>query len=296
MLSVPPWLPFRTTRSRIAARVCLYGGAVGIGLPIAFSQVMISPIRQPIHAAPPPFEEARVTSEGLSLRTWMLRGRPQRAAVVVAHGVGDTLESFTGVAERLHERGHTVLLLDLRGHGGSEGRYTTLGAREREDVRAAMAHLRARSLAPAGFLLMGYSMGTAAVLRAAVVEPDTRAVILEAPFDSYRSTVAHHGALLYGLPRWLPLAPVAIALAEWRAGFDADDVDLPAAAARLHAPLLTIADGADTRMPEAVVRRVYDAHPGPKAFWLAPGAEHVGASARAEYWPTVLGFLEAQGL
>jgi hypothetical protein len=44
------------------------------------------------------------------------------------------------------------------------------------------------------------------------------------------------------------------------------------------------------------VRRVYDAHRGPKAFWLAPGAEHCGASARPEYWPTVLAFLEAQGL
>ena len=172
----------------------------------------------------------------------------------------------------------------------------TLGAREREDVRAAMAHLRARGLAPAGFVLMGFSMGAAAALRAAAEETDVRAVVVEAPFDTYRRTVAHHGRLLYGLPEWLPLGRAAIAVAEWRAGFDADEVDVPAAAARTRAALLAIADGADQRMPEAVVRRVYDAHPGPKRFWLAPGAEHVGASARPEYWTVVLGFLEAQGL
>ena len=68
------------------------------------------------------------------------------------------------------------------------------------------------------------------------------------------------------------------------------------AASATRAALLAVADGADPRMPEPVVRRVYDAHPGPKSFWLAPGAEHVGASASADYWPTVMGFLDAQGI
>jgi uncharacterized protein len=293
---VPLWSPFGSRRSRVVARLALYGGAVLVGLPFALSQLMIAPVRQPITPVRPPFEEARVRSDGLWLRTWTVRGRPQRAAVVVAHGVGDTLESFTGVAERLNERGHTVLLLDMRGHGGSEGRYTTLGAKESDDVRAALAHLRSRALAPSGFVLMGFSMGSAAVLRAAVLEPEVRAVVVEAPFDTYRDTIARHGRLLYGLPRWFPLTPLAIAFAEWRAGFRADDVDLVAAAARTHAALLAIADGDDDRMPPEVVRRVYDAHPGPKQFWIAPGAGHVGASGLGEYWGVVIGFLEKQGL
>jgi len=288
------WPPFKTRWSRRLARLGLYTSAVLLGLPWAFSQLLIGTVRQPTHQAMPPFEPGQVLSDGLRLRTWTVRGRPQRAAVVVAHGLGDTLESFTGVALQLNARGHTVLLLDMRGHGGSEGRYTSLGGREREDVRAAMADLRGRGLAPAGFVLMGYSMGSAAVLRAAAREPETRAVVVEATFDTYRETMAHHGRLLYGLPRWFPLTPLAIAIAEWRAGFDADDVDVVAAARATRAPLLAIADGADERMPEWVVRRVYDAHPGPKAFWLAPGAGHVGASGDPDYWPTILRFLEAQ--
>jgi uncharacterized protein len=288
--------PFRTRRARVLARLALYGGALVLGLPVALSQLMLGTVRQASHAAYPPFEESWLRSDGLRLRAWTVRGKPERAAVVVAHGLGDTLESFAGVALDLHARGHTVLLLDMRGHGGSEGRYTTLGARERDDVRAAMAGLRSRGLAPAGFVLMGYSLGSAAVLRAAALEPETRAVVVEAPFDTYRDTVALHGTLLYGLPRWFPLTPLAIAVAEWRGGFDADDVDLLVAARATRAPLLAIADGDDPRMPEWVVRRVYDAHPGPKAFWLAPGVDHVGASQLSEYWPTVLRFLESQGI
>ena len=287
---------FKTRRARALARVVFYAVAILIGVPLAFSQVMIGSFRQPAHPAPPGYEEGRVVSDGLKLRTWTLHGRPDKAAVVVGHGVGDTLESFTDFAGRLNARGHTVLLLDFRGHGGSEGSYTTLGGREREDVRAAMGHLRQRSLAGGGFVLMGYSMGAVAVLRAAAAEPDTRAVVVEAPYDTYRGTVVHHGTLLYGLPRWFPLTPIAIAIAEWRAGFDADEIDLVDAAAHTPAALLAIADGDDPRMPEAVVRRVYDAHHGPKAFWVAPGAGHVGASGCAGYWPTVMGFLERQGL
>jgi uncharacterized protein len=285
-----------TRRGRLLARAAFYGTAVLVGLPLAFSQALVRPLRQPAGQPPTGFEEERVVAGGLKLRTWTRPGRTDRAAVVVVHGVGDSLEGFTEYAAVLGRRGHTVLLLDLRGHGASEGRHTTLGALEREDVRAAAAHLRARGRAECGLVLMGFSMGSAAVLSAAAEDPDTRAVVLEAPFDSYRETVAHHAWLYYRIPRWVPLVPLTIAVAEWRAGFDADDVDLVATARRTTAPLLVIVDGADPRMPEAVGRRVYEAHPGPKQLWVAPQADHVGAVLHRDYWPRVLAFLDEYGL
>jgi alpha-beta hydrolase superfamily lysophospholipase len=216
--------------------------------------------------------------------------------VVIVHGLGDTLESYVDCADGLVRRGHTVLLLDLRAHGASEGRYTTLGGREREDVRAAMGALRKEGRAGAGLVLMGHSMGAVAVLRAAAGQPDVRAVIAEAPYDDYRTNVARHARLLYGMPHWVPIIPMTIAIAEWRAGFRADEVDAVKASAAFRAPLLAIADGADERMPEAVVRRVAAAHPGPHEVWVAPGAGHVGAVLHPDYWRVVLSFLERAGV
>jgi hypothetical protein len=274
----------------------LYGGALVIGLPWAFSEVMIGTIRQPTHSPPPGYEEERLDSEGLKLRAWVARGETRRPAVVAVHGVGDTLESYLEVAAKLRRRGHSVLLLDLRGHGGSEGKHMTLGGREASDVRAGIEWLRGHALADAGVVLMGYSMGAVAVLRAGAERSDVKAVVAEAPFDDYRSSIAHHARLFYHLPAWVPLIPLSIAVAEWRAGFDADAVDAVAAARHLRAPLLAIADGDDARMPEPVVRRVFDAHPGPKRFWLCPGVGHVGAQLHADYWRVVLGFFEENGV
>jgi len=281
-----PWL----------TRLVFYAAVILVAVPFAFSEVLLRGAPQSASPPPPTYVPGTVTSEGLRLRTWTRTGRPDKPAVVIVHGLGDSLESYVDRADVLQRRGHTVLLLDLRAHGGSAGRYTTLGGREREDVRAAMEALRAAGQARSGLVLMGHSMGAVAALRAAAGQPDVRAVIAEAPYDTYRANVYHHAALLYHFPSWVPIIPITIAIAEWRAGFDADEVDAVAAARAVSAPLLAIVDGADPRMPEPVVRRVVDAHPGSHRVWVAPGAEHVGAILHPDYWPVVLSFLDAAGV
>jgi hypothetical protein len=287
----------RTRAQRIALRVVLYGGAIFIGLPLVFSHVMTRTYPAGFSETPASgFEVIELISGELELRAWIASGREDKAAFVIVHGLGDSLESYVEHARPLRERGHTVLLLDLRGHGGSEGRHTTLGGLESQDVRAAMQHLRDTGLAREGIALMGHSMGSVAVLLAAADQPDARAVIVEAPYDTYRNTIAHHARLLYHLPSWVPIVPLSIRAAEWRAGFDADEIDTVAAAKRIDAPLLAIVDGLDQRMPEAVVRRVVEAHSGPSRVWVADGVDHVGAFFHPDWEETVLSFLDEHAI
>jgi pimeloyl-ACP methyl ester carboxylesterase len=289
-------LGYRPTQ-RLLLRIALYGGAFFVALPAVFALLLTKPPRAPVSPRPPePYEEVRFACDGLQLRGWLARGDPGLPAAVIVHGLGDTLESYREHAQLFLDRRHTVLLPDLRGHGGSEGTFTTLGGRESDDLRAAMRLLESEGLAGAGFVLMGHSMGGVAVLLAAADRADVRAVVAEAPFDTYRDTVIHHARLLYGLPSWFPLIPVTIQGAEWLAGFDAEEVDAVAAASRIRAPLLAIVDGDDRRMPEPVVRRIVDAHPGPHELWIASGVGHVGAILHPDWSRVVLGFLEEHGI
>jgi pimeloyl-ACP methyl ester carboxylesterase len=290
-------MPGSTPRQRLLLRIALYGGAFFVALPAVFTFMLTRPYRAPISADPPPrYREVWLSSDGLRLRAWLAPGEKSRPAVIIVHGLGDTLESYQEHAELFIERGHTVLLPDLRGHGGSEGHHTTFGGRESEDVRAAMRYLEAEGLAEEGFVLMGHSMGAVAVLLAAADRRDVRAVIAEAPYDTYRNTVVHHAKILFGLPSWFPLISLAIRGAEWRARFDADTVDAVAAASRIQAPLLAIVDGEDRRMPEPVVRRIADAHPGIHQVWIASGVDHVGAIYHPDWKDVVLEFLDEHDL
>jgi hypothetical protein len=292
--SIGLWRRLRSNPGgRFLLRLVFYGLALFVAIPYALSSVLLRAQRRPVSPPERGFQLIHVVSQGLKLRAWLNPCVPTgRPALVIAHGLDDSLESYVTIGQAFRRRGHSVLLLDLRGHGGSEGRYTTLGGLEREDVRAAMRSLDQRHLAEAGYILLGVSMGGVAALRAAADRLDVRAVVAEAPFDTYRDTVAHHAWLYYRLPHWVPWIPLSIAFAEWRAGFDADSVDALAAARQTRAPLLLIADAEDPRMPEGVVRRVLDAHPGPKRLWVCPGADHAGAANNPDYLKNVIGFLK----
>jgi len=291
------WNGPSTRRGRILLRVAFYSTVVLVVLPWVFSSLMVAPLpRQETRAPEPGFEELWLTSDGLRLRAWLSRGAGDQPAVVLTHGLGDSIESYADLARRWVRRGHTALLVEMRAHGKSEGKHTTLGGLEKHDLEAGIDALRSRDLDRQGLILSGVSMGSVAVLLAAAGRSDLRAVLAEAPYDSFRETMAHHGQLFYGLPRWVPLVPMSIAVAEWRAGFDADAIDSVAAARRIRAPLLLIVDGVDPRMPEPVVRRILDAHPGPKRLWVAPGEGHAAGSLNEGYWPTVESFLAENGL
>ena len=95
---------FTTRRGRLLARLALYLGALCLGLPAAFSQVLVGTIRQSTSRPPPAYEVIALRSDGLRLRGWLIGGRRERAAVLVVHGLGDSLESYEGLAAALQRR------------------------------------------------------------------------------------------------------------------------------------------------------------------------------------------------
>ena len=110
---------------------------------------------------------------------------PVRAVALFAHcfTCGKSNRAARHVAEGLKLHGIAVLRFDFTGLGASEGEFAnTTFSSNVEDLVAASDHLRQALAAPA--LLIGHSLGGAAVLAAAHRIREARAVVtIGAPFD-----------------------------------------------------------------------------------------------------------------
>jgi pimeloyl-ACP methyl ester carboxylesterase len=226
---------------------------------------------------------------GLTLRGWWMPGT-RRGTVVMVHGWTSSRRETMGKAGYLLDAGYSVLVFDLRGHGASDGDYTTLGYREPDDVAAAVAF--ARSRAPGPIALLGYSMGGALAVETGARDPDVAAVIEDSGFGNLANVFSAGFQRLTGfpaLPFGLPLVTIGqIDLRMPLAGVRPIDD-----AARLHKPLLAIVGTADRIVPPTEGYDLYRAAPGPKQLLVVPGAGHVDGYrvAPARYRQTVLSFL-----
>jgi putative redox protein len=90
----------------------------------------------------------------------------------------------TRIARKLAQLGIATLRFDFTGLGGSEGEFANTGFSSNvDDLVAAADHLRQTRMAPT--LLVGHSLGGAAVLAAAGRVPEVKAVAtIAAPFDT----------------------------------------------------------------------------------------------------------------
>ncbi|MCT4553499.1 MAG: bifunctional alpha/beta hydrolase/OsmC family protein [Pelagimonas sp.] len=122
---------------------------------------------------------------------------PHLATALFAHcfSCSKDIPAARRISARLAAMGIAVLRFDFTGLGHSEGEFgATSFASNVQDLLAAAEHLNARGMAPD--LLIGHSLGGAAVLKAAGQIPTVRAVAtLGAPFDPGHVTHNFAGSL-----------------------------------------------------------------------------------------------------
>src|SRR5277367_5286450 len=82
-------------------------------------------------------EDFNVTApDCITLRGWIVRPtNPNGNWVLLFHGVADNRVGVIGQSEFLLRAGYSVLMMDARAHGSSEGPIATYGWLERNDTR-----------------------------------------------------------------------------------------------------------------------------------------------------------------
>jgi dipeptidyl aminopeptidase/acylaminoacyl peptidase len=230
------------------------------------------------------------TGDGLQLAGWYSPG-PQPQAVILVHGINANRMAVLPEASILAEAGYHLLLLDLRGHGQSQGDQLTYGYREAWDVLAAVDYLAGQpGIEQIGAL--GTSFGGAAVARAAALDPRLQAVVIESSYSSLPDAVDDAFDNLSLLPRW-PFGPLLIDLAERQVGVSIRQVDSARDLATLSPRAVMIIHGvADGMFPPRHAQKMFDAAGEPKELWLIDGQGHGNPAIEheAEFRARVLAF------
>lgn len=233
--------------------------------------------------------------DGITLRGWYIPAPgPVRGTIIYCHGLNRSKVEMLPRAQFGHELGYNGLIFDVRHHGQSGGRVTTVGYNERLDVLGAVRYALEVEKAERPIILWGVSMGAVASLLAAADSPDVAAVISDSAFLSLADTVRHHWKLFIPLPSF-PIAEEVIYGVGWRGGFPPDGLDSERAVERIGSrPILFAAVEGDRRMPPGIARKLYARAQSPaKKIVVLPGKRHGEGfnQAKEQYQQAVKDFL-----
>jgi fermentation-respiration switch protein FrsA (DUF1100 family) len=194
-----------------------------------------------------------VRLHGLLCRPAGVPEDPEGKVLLWFHGNAGNLADRLDMAAALCRMPVTVFLIDYRGYGLSRGRPSEKGLYR--DAQAAWDHLIAeRKVAPGRIVLFGKSLGGAvAVDLAARVRP--AGLIVQSAFTSVPDMAA---IAMPFVPRFLVRTKM----------------DSLKKIRDIRCPVLFIHSPADEVVPYAMGRRLFEAAPGPKAFYEVPGAGH----------------------
>ncbi|HZV86955.1 MAG TPA: alpha/beta fold hydrolase [Candidatus Binatus sp.] len=255
--------------------------------------------------------------DGILLRGWIVRpDHPNGNWVFLFHGVADNRVGVVSHSEFLLHAGYSVVMMDARAHGASDGPIATYGWLERNDTRAIIdalilsersryvdeqvrsgkgtvrlenevdTHKLLHSLPvwsgpPFHIFALGESMGAGIALQSAAVDPRIEAVVAEASFATLREASYDYAGLrrspILGKTLFAPFSWMLLYRGEKLTGLPVAEVSPEKAVAARAFPVLLICDEKDEALPCRHTERIYTAARGPKQLWEVPGAFHTAA-------------------
>lgn len=195
-----------------------------------------------------------------------------RGAVIHFHGNFANMSNHFPASYFLVRRGFDLLVFDYQGYGVSEGKPNRRNTVE--DGTASVDWMLAHSTAAGrGLGIFAQSLGGAVGSVTAARDPRINAVVLEAPFTTYRAA-AHH-VMKQSWITW-PFAWIVPPLFV-RRGLDPWE----AVAQIAPRPLLFIHGTADQTVPSWMSEKLFARAKEPKRLWLIEGAGHLECRRRA---------------
>jgi fermentation-respiration switch protein FrsA (DUF1100 family) len=277
-------MPSAASNSPPRKRSALWWRAVRIGLLAYFgvalllmfleNRLVYHPVAYPVGDWSPAglsFADAQFSADdGTPLHGWYIAHEQPRAVVLFLHGNAGNIAGRAEFLRGVHALRVSVLALDYRGYGRSEGSPTESGVIA--DARAARKWLSAKTGAPeTGIVLWGESLGCGVAVELAA--DGARALVLESAFTSLPDVAAHH----------YPWMPVRLLMRNRMRAVDKIE--------QFKGPLLQSHGDADSVIPYELGRRLFEAADDPKEFVTIRGGDHNDPRSK-QFWQAVDRFLD----
>ena len=191
------------------------------------------------------------TSDHVRLHGWLVRAEGARFVTLYLHGNAGNVTHRAAQIREIRAAGSSILMLDYRGYGKSEGRPTEKGLYR--DSEAAYAYLLGMGYRRDQIILHGESLGTAVAVELASRRP-CAALVLEAPFTSAGDVAA---TILPVLGPMLVRSFNSVPRIRW-----------------IVPPKLFMQGDRDEVVPPRLAQELFRAAQGRKEFWVVEGAHH----------------------
>ena len=209
---------------------------------------------------------------------WIPTRRPKSKVMLYLHGNALNMGANINRANHFHQLGFSVLLIDYRGYGQSQGSFPN-ETKIYEDAAAAWNYLiQQKSVPPNQIVIYGHSLGGGVAIDLGSKHHNAAGLIVESSFTSIRDVITHRSDF--------SMFPVKLILTQRFASITK--------VSRLQIPTLFIHGTADVTIPYFMSQKLYNAVTKPKELLLISGAGHndVADVAPFQYTKAVNSFSE----
>lgn len=204
-----------------------------------------------------PWEEVRIpTANGKTLFSWLISAGDKAPTLAILHGWGANAEMMLPLAKPLHEAGYTLLFLDARSHGRSDGDSFSSLPRFAEDLEHAIDWLKEKSNTPVERIgVIGHSVGAGAALLLASRRKNLAAVVSLAAF-AHPATVMRRWLKQKRIPYW-PFGAYILFYIQRVIGYRFDDIAPCNTIRQIDCPVLLVHGTDDETVPASEARHIH---------------------------------------
>ena len=235
-----------------------------------------------------------ISKDGLKLKGYQIKtSSDNKKWVIIVHGYLGSSSEMGRYAKKFMEYGYNVLLVDLRAHGKSEGKYIGMGWLDHFDLELWIQKVLEQDR-QAKIILFGVSMGAATVMMTTgeKLPENVKVTIADCGYSSVWDEFKIHLWKIFYLPAF-PLLYISSIMSKIYAGYSFKEASSIKQVKKSKIPTLFIHGTKDKFVPYEMLNKIYNNAACEKQKLEIEGAAHAESEIinPTQYWSTIQSFI-----